>query len=154
LESLELTRAWVLALWLFAVVVAATFAAFVALKSWGKPRHVLSLGVISIFVMSPYAQLYDYGLLVIPLVSVWPAVGSRYKPALGVCDHLAGTGLASKPRSQFMRVFVLLFCFLLLPYLQAIIMSREWFSGQVTYFWMPLLTAAAVWRDLRFHKNE
>lgn len=89
------------------------------------PARVVGVATASLFFVVPYAQLYDYVLLVIPLVLL---SGGRWRVALAVLV-------------------------VVLPYVQAYSLAESGLGlWKVTYFWLPALLAVLLFTSTgRYH---
>jgi hypothetical protein len=90
-------------------------------------RDVLALGAVAAFLVSPYAQLYDFPLLVIPLLV------------------LLSDGLPKPGRALLLAVF------LLIPYCQMVLLLNSEFLNinrnyidKYIFVWIPILLAVSL----------
>jgi hypothetical protein len=120
-------RSWALGAAYLAAAVPLVVAALGAALDRARPlRDTIALGLLAAFFVAPYARPYDFPVLLVPLLV------------------LLGDRLPERPAAA------LLVAVILLPYLQFFLLTKYRhlytttdFILESTYFWIPLLLAAA-----------
>jgi hypothetical protein len=120
-------RSWALGAAYLAAAVPLTVAALVAALDRARPpRDTIALGLLAAFFVAPYARPYDFPVLLVPLLV------------------LIGDRLRELPAAALLMAVVLL------PYLQFLLLMKYRhlytttdFVLESSYFWIPLLLAAA-----------